>query len=116
MLSTVWSFLHRCFSFKTAIGYGLVAVSLAFFAIPILGWTSAGVAAGSVAAAVQSTVYGGATCGLFSVLQSLGATGAWMTCGCAIGGAAIALLRATGALLTHGLVAGVAAAAIGLAC
>ena len=29
---------------------------------------------GSIAAAIQSSVYGGATCGLFSVLQSVGAT------------------------------------------
>lgn len=34
-----------------------------------------GVAAGSLAAFIQSAVYGGATTGLFSVLQSAGAVG-----------------------------------------
>jgi len=37
-----------------------------------IGFTSAGVASGSVAAAVQGSVYGGATTGVFSVLQSVG--------------------------------------------
>ncbi|KAK7043972.1 hypothetical protein VNI00_008140 [Paramarasmius palmivorus] len=39
-----------------------------------IGFTSSGVAAGSAAAAIQSAVYGGATGGLFSVCQSIGAT------------------------------------------
>jgi len=39
-----------------------------------VGFTSAGVAAGSIAASIQSIVYGGATGGLFSLLQSAGAT------------------------------------------
>ena len=30
---------------------------------------------GSLAAGLQSVIYGGATCGLFSILQSVGATG-----------------------------------------
>ena len=36
--------------------------------------TDTGRRTGSIAAAIQSSVYGGATCGLFSVLQSVGAT------------------------------------------
>ncbi|KAK1235619.1 hypothetical protein PQX77_001151 [Marasmius sp. AFHP31] len=39
-----------------------------------VGFTSSGVAAGSPAAAVQSAVWGGATGGLFSICQSIGAT------------------------------------------
>merc|ERR1712189_12431 len=45
------------------------------FALGAVGFTSAGVAAGSAAAATQSAVYGGATTGLFSVCQSVGAAG-----------------------------------------
>ncbi|KAL0058560.1 hypothetical protein AAF712_014752 [Marasmius tenuissimus] len=39
-----------------------------------VGFTSSGVAAGSLAAGLQSAVYGGATGGLFSICQSIGAT------------------------------------------
>ncbi|KAM5538407.1 hypothetical protein V8D89_008009 [Ganoderma adspersum] len=46
------------------------------FLLGLLGFTKAGVAAGSIAAWVQSTFYGAFTCGLFSVLQSAGATAA----------------------------------------
>lgn len=46
-------------------------------AIPLLGFGAAGVAGGSTAARIQSNVYGSATAGLFSVLQSIGATMAW---------------------------------------
>ncbi|KAF9447232.1 hypothetical protein P691DRAFT_776280 [Macrolepiota fuliginosa MF-IS2] len=41
-----------------------------------LGFTTNGVAAGSIAAAAQSFFYGGATTGLFSALQSAGALAA----------------------------------------
>ncbi|TEB29247.1 hypothetical protein FA13DRAFT_1711236 [Coprinellus micaceus] len=40
----------------------------------IIGFTAGGVLAGSAAAGLQSAIYGGATGGLFSVLQSIGAT------------------------------------------
>ena len=43
--------------------------------LPVVGFTAAGVAGGSVAAGVQSAVYGAYTTGVFSVLQSAG-TGA----------------------------------------
>jgi len=39
------------------------------------GFAAAGVVAGSVTAAIQSTFYGGTTCGLFAVAQSAGAAG-----------------------------------------
>ncbi|KAJ8078941.1 hypothetical protein PM082_013225 [Marasmius tenuissimus] len=39
-----------------------------------VGFTSSGVAAGSLAASIQSVVYGSATSGLFSFCQSVGAT------------------------------------------
>ena len=54
----------------------------AYFGIGWLGFGSAGVAKGSVAAAVQSTVHGGAVPakGLFATLQSLGTSGlTWKT-------------------------------------
>jgi len=41
-----------------------------------LGFTAAGVASGSIAAGLQSALYGGATTGVFSVCQSIAATGA----------------------------------------
>ncbi|KAF5350624.1 hypothetical protein D9756_008616 [Leucocoprinus leucothites] len=48
--------------------------------IPLLGavgFTSIGIAGGSIAAGLQSAVYGGATGGAFSVVQSFGAQGAF---------------------------------------
>ncbi len=64
-------------------------------ALALAGFTTAGVAAGSLAAAAQSLFYGGATCGIFSLLQSLGATGViW------IGAAAAGVATALG-LLAH---------------
>ncbi|KAF5349702.1 hypothetical protein D9756_008837 [Leucocoprinus leucothites] len=56
------------------------AIALPLIGIPLLGaigFTSAGVAGGSIAAGVQSAVYGGATGGVFSVLQSIGARAAF---------------------------------------
>ncbi|KAF9067571.1 hypothetical protein BDP27DRAFT_1448995 [Rhodocollybia butyracea] len=44
-------------------------------ALNTVGFTSSGVLAGSAAASVQSLIYGGSTGGLFSVMQSIGATG-----------------------------------------
>ena len=47
--------------------------------VPILltaiGFTLDGIAANSLAAAIQSMIYGGSTCGIFSIFQSVGATG-----------------------------------------
>ena len=60
----------------------LIAVSsvltVGAVAVPMLGFGAGGVVAGSTAAAVQSLVYGGGTGGLFSVLQSVGATLGWV--------------------------------------
>ncbi|CAA7266431.1 unnamed protein product [Cyclocybe aegerita] len=65
------------------VGVGLVAVGGAALAPAIvvgglnaLGFTAAGVAGGSIAAGLQSVFYGGATTGLFSLCQSIGATAA----------------------------------------
>ena len=55
----------------------------------VAGFTTGGVAAGSVAAAAQSAIYGGFTGGVFSLLQSAGAAG--------IGLAGNAAIAATGA-------------------
>lgn len=48
--------------------------ALGILALNAIGFTSAGVAGGSLAAFVQSMFYRGATAGLFSMLQSAGAT------------------------------------------
>lgn len=53
------------------------ALTGAGLAIPALGFGAGGVVAGSVAACIQSVVYGGAATGVFAICQSLGATGAW---------------------------------------
>jgi len=57
-------------------------------ALAAVGFTSAGVAAGSLAATIQSIVYGGATGGLFSLLQSAGATMVLPSVGTIFAGAA----------------------------
>jgi hypothetical protein len=62
-----------------SLGFIATVVSLA---VPLCGFTTSGVVAGSAAAGLQSSVYGGATTGLFSVLQSVGATGAWIPTAC----------------------------------
>jgi len=51
-----------------------------------------GVAAGSVAAGIQSVVYGGATTGLFSVAQSAGVVG--------LGAASSVVVATAGAVLS----------------
>ena len=63
-------------------GYALTGVgavgALAMLAIPAVGFGVAGVGAGSIAAGVQSAVYGGATSGAFSMRQAIGATSLWV--------------------------------------
>ncbi|KXN82691.1 Quinidine resistance protein 1 [Leucoagaricus sp. SymC.cos] len=73
------------------------AAALPLIGIPLLGaigFTSTGVAGGSIAAGIQSAVYGGATGGVFSVLQSIGARAAfpavWNLAAGAIGAGATA--------------------------
>ncbi|KAG7092613.1 hypothetical protein E1B28_008956 [Marasmius oreades] len=63
------------------IGQGLVAggssvvlPTVGIATLNAVGFTSSGVAAGSLAAGIQSVIYGGATGGVFSALQSIGAT------------------------------------------
>ena len=85
---------------KLAIG-GTLAIGGAILtfgalAVPMLGFGVGGVAAGSVAAGIQSLAYGGATCGAFSVLQSVGATLAWIpvaSCGAAASATGVAALK-----------------------
>ena len=69
-------------------------VTVGAVAIPLAGFTAGGVAVGSLAAVVQSIFYGGATCGVFSILQSVGATLAWVPA--AAGGTAVATAGAVG--------------------
>lgn len=86
-----------CWSYYAlAIGAGTVAVFGAPFVISGLGFTAGGVAAGSIAAGVQSAFYGGAVASgsVFAVLQSAGAAGiGWA------GNAAILSTAAGGATL-----------------
>ena len=71
---------------------GIVAGAIAAPAmLPLIGFTAAGVAGGSIAAGAQSVVYGAYTTGVFSLLQSAGtgavaATSAVMAGGGTIGG------------------------------
>ncbi|KAI1792004.1 hypothetical protein LXA43DRAFT_371255 [Ganoderma leucocontextum] len=57
-----------------AVAVPTLAVAGAALALPAIGFASTGVVGGSIAAGVQSLVYGGSTCGVFSILQSVGAT------------------------------------------
>ncbi|KAF9475349.1 hypothetical protein BDN70DRAFT_883831 [Pholiota conissans] len=57
-------------------GTSVLAPSLAVATLNGIGFTAGGVAGGSFAAAIQSVFYGGATTGLFSACQSIGATAA----------------------------------------
>ncbi|CAE7057884.1 unnamed protein product [Rhizoctonia solani] len=58
-----------------AVGGSVVAAAV--LVTPLLGFTASGVAAGSLAAAIQSAFYGAAipAGSLFAILQSIGATG-----------------------------------------
>ncbi|KAH6880902.1 hypothetical protein BKA70DRAFT_1343169 [Coprinopsis sp. MPI-PUGE-AT-0042] len=55
-------------------GGALLAPAVAVGALGAVGFTAGGVAAGSLAAAVQSAVWGATTGGVFSALQAAGAT------------------------------------------
>ena len=56
---------------------GLLSLAAAPFVLTWMGFTAAGVAAGSIAAGIQSAVYGGAvtSSSVFAALQSAGAAG-----------------------------------------
>ena len=69
------------------IGVGAMAgVVAAPMALSVAGFTASGVAAGSLAAWAQSTFYGGATGGIFSLCQSAGAAGLGLAGNAAAGG------------------------------
>ncbi|XP_020620840.1 interferon alpha-inducible protein 27-like protein 2A [Orbicella faveolata] len=77
-----------------AIVGGTLLVAAAPVVLTAAGFTTGGVAAGSIAAGIQSTVYGGAvgSTSLFAVLQSAGAAGLGASAKSALfaGGAAMA--------------------------
>ena len=64
--------MYRCLAKLGAIGVG--GVFPATYVLSLVGFTSAGVAAGSMAASVQS-MFGGTVPAWFSALQSAGAAG-----------------------------------------
>jgi len=54
-------------------GFLTLLPSLLVGAVNALGFTAAGVLQGSIAALIESVIYGGAANGLFSILQGFGA-------------------------------------------
>ncbi|XP_022800209.1 uncharacterized protein LOC111338068 isoform X3 [Stylophora pistillata] len=70
-----------------AVVTGAAAVVAAPGVLGAAGFTAGGVAAGSIAAAAQSAIYGGFTGGVFSLLQSAGAAGIGLAGNAAIGAA-----------------------------
>ena len=66
---------------------GTAAVVATPMALSAAGFTASGIAAGSVAATIQSVWYGGTAGGMFAALQSAGVLGIGSTATAAIGGA-----------------------------
>jgi len=62
---------------KAGLVGGTLALAVTPFALPWIGFTAGGVAAGSAAASIQSVVYGGTvtSSSVFAALQSAGAAG-----------------------------------------
>jgi len=60
--------------FLTTTGLSILLPSLVVALVNLLGFTSAGVVGGSLATLIQSALYAGSTGGIFSALQSFGAT------------------------------------------
>ncbi|CAE6371103.1 unnamed protein product [Rhizoctonia solani] len=77
-----WSWFKK--TLATAAKYAavgtLVVTGGVMIATPLIGFTASGVAAGSLAAAIQSAVYGAAVPAgsLFAIMQSIGATGVFL--------------------------------------
>ncbi|KAJ3548394.1 hypothetical protein NMY22_g1284 [Coprinellus aureogranulatus] len=67
-------------------GSFVIVPALGILALNAIGFTAAGVAGGSLAAFIQSVFYRGATAGLFSILQSAGATAVLPATGAIAGG------------------------------
>jgi len=57
------------------VGSVVVLPAVGGLILNVVGFTTTGVAAGTLATVIQSAVYGPLTCGVFSVAQSIGATG-----------------------------------------
>ncbi|EJF67506.1 hypothetical protein DICSQDRAFT_151729 [Dichomitus squalens LYAD-421 SS1] len=78
-----------------------LAVAGVAAALPVIGFGTGGVIGGSIAAGIQSTLYGAFTGGLFSVFQSAGAT--------IVAPAALEVVAAAGAATIGGRMIGAAA-------
>ncbi|CUA77792.1 hypothetical protein RSOLAG22IIIB_12824 [Rhizoctonia solani] len=91
-MSTPW---YKRAAKVTGVGLGVGAA--VFVAPPLLGFTTAGIAAGSIAAGIQSVVYGAAipAGGWFATMQSIGATATVVPALMAGGGAAMGAMFGT---------------------
>ena len=67
---------------------GTAAVAATPLVLSAAGFTAVGIAAGSLAASIQSVVYGGAAGGMFAAIQSAGVAGIGYTATAVIGGTA----------------------------
>ena len=72
-----WSFKDYIWFLLVAVFGGFVALAAIRLGLAQIGFTVVGVAANSIAALIQSVVYGGAVAAtsIFAVLQSIGAAG-----------------------------------------
>ena len=72
-----WSFKDYILFLLGAVFGGFIALAAFRLVLAQIGFTAAGVAANSMAALIQSAVYGGAVgaTSIFAVLQSIGAAG-----------------------------------------
>ena len=81
------------------VGCGVGAVVAAPVALAAAGFGAGGVVGGTAATVVQSTYYGAATSGVFSVLQSVGAVGLGVKGAAAVGAAGAAIGAAIGSVI-----------------
>lgn len=76
-----WSFKDYILFLLVSVFGGFIALTAFRLGLAQIGFTAAGVAANSMAALIQSVVYGGAVgaTSIFAVLQSIGAAGSGLS-------------------------------------